>query len=63
MRKRYSQYDTSQPDKAFQKWFGLSDAERSALKPSFDRLSEIKNLGEKGAVELLYALGKWMNKA
>lgn len=46
---------------AFDKWTALPDEERAQLQPSIDRLTSLNHMGEKSAVELLHALGLFLN--
>lgn len=46
---------------AFDKWTAMSEDEKAPLQTNVHKLMSINKMGEKSAVELLHALGLFLN--
>jgi hypothetical protein len=46
---------------AYAKWYSMSEDEKEPLQTNMHRLMAINKMGEKSAVELLHALGLFLN--
>jgi hypothetical protein len=46
---------------AYAKWQSMTDDEKAPLQANLNRLMKINHMGERSAIDLLYALGLFLN--